>query len=120
MTHVSQSDRDPDPLPDPEPDPTTANNPRLWKALTEPMFVYEDHPDAPLDCEAVVYNAGREYLVNLAVNFCTCPDQQYNCGPGEPCKHLLRARLVSRGSPLPEWAEWDALDSQLRRRLAER
>lgn len=116
MTHAPQSDRDPDPLPDPE----AANEPRLWKALTEAMYVYEDHPNAPLDCEAVVYNGAREYLVNTEVSFCTCPDQQYNCGPGEPCKHLLRARIVRGDDDLPAWADWDTLDSQLRRRLAAR
>lgn len=100
-------------------DPTSPANPNLWRALTEPMLTYADHPEAPAEFEAVVYNESREYLVNLDVGFCTCPGHQFHCEPDEDCKHLLRARIASGELEIPEWVTTTAIDDLLRKRLEE-
>lgn len=98
-------------------DPTAAGNPHLWRALTEPMLVYEDHPDTWGDDETVVYNAEREHLVNADTEWCDCSSFTYHCAPGELCKHLIRFKLVRGDLEIPEWVSTEAVDDQLRRRL---
>ena len=91
----------------------------LLRALREPMFVCVDHPDARGDHEVVVYNEDREYTVNVDVGHCTCPAQQYHHGPGEPCKHRVRAQLALGEREIPEWVQMEAVDISLRKRLEE-
>jgi hypothetical protein len=84
------------------------------RALTEPMLVVADHPDAWGDHEAVVYNADREYLVNVDIGYCDCPDVQYR---RTRCKHLRRADFALGRRDVPDWVEVDALDDPLRKRV---
>ena len=80
------------------------------------MYVYANDPEAWGDDEAAVYSEDRRYVVNLAVGYCDCPDNQYR---NVECKHLRRAQFALRERPLPEWAtdEDVDLDSTLRRKL---
>jgi len=89
----------------------------LFRALREPMYVCDDHPEARGDHEVVVYNEDREYVVNVDVGHCSCPAQMYHHGPSEPCKHRIRAELARGDREIPEWVCLDAVDDQLRRRL---
>ena len=89
----------------------------LFRALREPMLVYEDHPDTRGEHEIVVYSESREYLVNIDVEFCPCPAFMYHCEDDEDCKHLQRAKLALGERDVPEWVNMDAVDGELRRRL---
>lgn len=97
-------------------DPSAVDD-TLVRALTEPMLVYEDHPDAQFDHEAVVYSEAREYRVNTDVDYCPCPAYQYHHDDGEDCKHLKRYKLAVRELEVPDWVQWDAVDISLRKRL---
>lgn len=107
---MSIQPRTPDELP-------TDVNQRTIKALSEPMLVVEDHPDAWSEHEVVVYNADREHLVNVDVGHCDCADVKYR---GVRCKHLRRADYALGRKDIPAWINRDGLDDQLRRRLEER
>ena len=54
----------------------------------------------------VTSESGREYLVDLEGGRCqradgaTCPDQEYNLDEGEPCKHVIRARIATGRRPV--------------------
>jgi len=87
------------------------------RALTEPMLVYEDHPDAQHDHEAVVYSESREYRINVDLDYCPCPAYQYHHDDGEDCKHLLRYKLAVGAIEIPDWVQLDAVDISLRKRL---
>jgi len=89
----------------------------LLRALREPMFVCDDHPDAWGDHQVVVYNEDREYVVNVDVEHCTCPALQYHCDADEVCKHIVRAQLARGERDVPEWVNLEAVDDQLLRRL---
>lgn len=84
------------------------------KALTEHMLVVEDHPDAWGDHEVVVYNEDRQYLVNVDIGHCDCPDVQFR---RRECKHLKRARYALGIDEVPGWVQTDRLDAPLRERL---
>lgn len=86
------------------------------RALTEPMHVHADDPDAWTDDEVVVYSEDRGYLVNLFAPYCDCSDQHYRAPP-KGCKHIRRARFALGIDDVPEWVDRDQLDDQLRRRL---
>jgi predicted nucleic acid-binding Zn finger protein len=82
---------------------------RLHRALVEPMLVVPD--------EVAVYNGSRRYIVNADVGSCDCPDAQYNLGADEACKHALRCELALGERGLPAWADGEAVDCVLQRRL---
>ena len=92
---------------------------RTVKALTEPMLVVKDHPDVWDDHEVTVYNEDRQYLVNIAIGYCDCPDNHYRQAE---CKHLRRAKFaLGVGSyDVPAWVDRDAIDEPLCKRLDER
>lgn len=81
------------------------------RALTEPMLVYPDDPDAPLDCEVAVYSEDRQYIVNREVGFCECPDNHYR---DEVCKHLRRVAFEVGARDLPQWVDREQLDDGFR------
>jgi len=96
------------------PDAVEQLDQRSVKALTEAMLVCEDHPDAWGDHEVVVYNEDRQYLVNVAIDYCDCPDVQYRQAR---CKHLRRARFALGVDDVPAWVQRDRLDGPLAERL---
>ncbi|MFC6825638.1 SWIM zinc finger family protein [Halopelagius fulvigenes] len=78
------------------------------RALTEPLRVERDHPNAWGDHEVVVINEVddevREHVVNLDALQCDCGDFVYRKrDEGKRCKHLIRALLVERYVELPWW-----------------
>jgi hypothetical protein len=89
-------------------------DPRAVRALTEPMAVHEDDPDAWGDHEVAVYSEDRRYLVNVAIGYCDCPSNQYHAGQ---CKHERRARYALGIESVPAWVRMDRLDDHLRTRL---
>jgi hypothetical protein len=88
------------------------------RALAEPMIVDADDPELHNDDEAFVYSEDRRYVVNLAAPYCDCKDQHYRT-PSGGCKHLRRARFALGERSIPEWADRDRLDGQLRQRLGD-
>lgn len=94
-------------------------DPALFRALREPMFVYEDHPDTWGDHEVVVFNEDREYIVNIEAENCSCPALKYHHDADENCKHIMRAQLALGERDVPGWVNMEAVDDQLRRRLEE-
>lgn len=91
--------------------------PTVARALGEPLFVCEDHPDALLDTQVVVYSEDREYSVDVELGFCDCPAFQYHHDDGERCKHIVRALVACGDLDVPAWVDVDSLDDQLLRRL---
>jgi len=81
------------------------------KALTEPLLVLPDDPDAPLECEVAVYSEDRQYIVNRDVGFCECPDDHYRDGV---CKHRRRVAYEFGVRELPAWVDRDRLDDGFR------
>lgn len=81
-------------------------------ALTEPMTVYADDPDAGLD-EVAVYNGGTRYIVNAEVGYCTCEDWHFR-QPEGGCKHRRRVAFETGDRAVPEAVDRDALDDPLR------
>lgn len=61
--------------------------------------------DAP-GLAVVSSESGREYLVDVEAGRCqrkdgaVCPDQEYNLGDEEVCKHVIRARVELGGRPI--------------------
>jgi len=86
------------------------------RALTEPMHVVVDDPEAWGAGEVAVYSEDRRYLVNLAAPYCDCDDQHYR-QPAGGCKHIRRAAFAAGDREIPPWVQTDRLDDQLRRRL---
>jgi len=84
------------------------------RALTEPMAINQDDPDAWGEHEVAVYSEDRQYLVNIEIGHCGCPDVQYR---RRECKHIVRCKYALGEYDLPEWVQADRLDDQLRRRL---
>ena len=62
---------------------------------------------------------GTQYIVDVRHGSCTCDDYTYrHDGEEWRCKHGHRAFVaVNGGAPLPQWADRDALDSLLIKRL---
>lgn len=89
-------------------------------ALTEPMDIYADDPDAGRD-EVAVYTSewdgermvSKQYFVNPVVGFCTCDDVHYN-KPEGGCKHQRRVEFELFDREIPQWANRAAIDSGLR------
>lgn len=80
-------------------------------ALTEPMTVYPDDPEAGLD-EVAVYNGGTRYVVNVGVGYCTCEDWHFR-QPEGGCKHRRRAAFATGAREIPDAVDPDALDDPL-------
>ena len=79
------------------------------RALTEYMTVL------PLgsDVYSVTTESGSEYRVDALEARCTCPDKQHNLEDGELCKHERRVRFATGKWVIPDWADTEAVDSQL-------
>ena len=98
--------------------PTPGQMERLARAATERLFVDDVTPATDVTGLAHVYSEeGRQHTVAIEDGVCSCEDYTYNLGPGERCKHTLRAELSLGRRGLPEWADGDAVDEMLRRRL---
>ena len=98
--------------------PTPGQMERLARAATERLFVDDVTPATDVTGLVHVYSeAGRQHVVALEDGICSCEDYTYNLGPGKRCKHGFRAELALGRRGLPEWADGDAVDMMLRRRL---
>ena len=94
---------------------------RLARAATQRLFVDDVTPVTEVTGLAHVYSEeGRQHIVAVEDGICSCEDFQYNLDAGERCKHGFRAELALGRRGLPEWADADAIDEMLRRRLNER
>ena len=87
------------------------------RALTRPMDVYADDPETRGPHEVAVYHEGRRHIVNYDVRFCDCADFHYR---GEICQHIRRVEFAFGGREIPNGINEEALDDELRQRLAER
>ncbi|MUV60395.1 hypothetical protein [Halobacterium sp. CBA1126] len=88
---------------------------RAIRALTEKMTVLPDTgsvKDAD-DLYLVVSESGSEYLVDAREGACDCPDARHNLDANDSCKHERRVRYATGETLIPEWANADAIDSQL-------
>jgi predicted nucleic acid-binding Zn finger protein len=81
------------------------------RALTQPMDVYPNDPDAAAPWEVAVYHGGEQYVVNTEVGFCPCPDAHYR---GAECKHLRRVAFEVGDREIPAGIDRAALDRPLR------
>ncbi|ELZ84427.1 hypothetical protein C453_12811 [Haloferax elongans ATCC BAA-1513] len=87
------------------------------KALTEPMKVVECDPGVWNDSEIAVYSEDRRYIVSLPAGYCECEDAHYR---NSKCKHQRRVEFALGLRDIPSWANPNAIDDQLLRRLEER
>jgi len=81
-------------------------------ALTEPMNVYADDPEAGLD-EVAVYHRGDRRIVNVEVGYCTCEDWHFR-QPDGGCKHRRRCEFQLGDRAIPTAVDRAALDDPLR------
>jgi len=88
---------------------------RAVRALTEKMTVLPEtgRVRGADDLYLVVSESGSEYLVDTRDGRCDCPDAEYNLEPDERCKHERRVRYATGETPIPMWADTDAIDSHL-------
>jgi hypothetical protein len=86
------------------------------RALTRPMDVYADDPDAWGDSEVAVYHEGRQHIVSVAAGFCDCGDAHYR---NVECQHIKRVKYTLGICDIPEWCDRDRLDETLVRQRAE-
>jgi len=86
-------------------------------ALTEPMNVFADDPEARTE-EVAVYNGGTRYIVNPIAGYCTCDDWHFR-QPDGGCKHRRRVQFATGERAVPAAIDRDALDRNLRERLDE-
>lgn len=94
---------------------------RLARAATERLFVDVVTPETDETNIVHVYSEdGEKYTADVESGACDCPDATYNLTPDEKCKHALRAELALGCRGLPEWADGDAVDRMLRKRLGAR
>lgn len=77
------------------------------RALTEYMTTISK--DAP-GLYAVTTQSGREYTVDARDGSCTCPDARHR---DNTCKHIRRVRFAVGRRTIPDWANDEAIDSQL-------
>ena len=89
---------------------------RTVKELIEPMLVVKDNPDVWDDREVTVYNEDRQYLMNIAIGYCDCLDNDYRRAD---CKSLRRAKfaLNVEGYDVLAWVNRDAINELLCKRL---
>ena len=76
------------------------------RALTEKMTVLPEGGGV----YSVTTESGSEYLIDSREGRCTCPDFEYN---GARCKHIRRVEYATGEVTIPNWADSDAIDSQL-------
>ncbi|WP_336133678.1 hypothetical protein [Natronomonas amylolytica] len=65
---------------------------------------------------SVTTESGSEYHVDALEERCTCPDYEQNLPTDdgrERCKHLARVAFATGERSIPEYANVDAIDSQL-------
>lgn len=82
------------------------------RALTEYLTVLDDigrARGAP-DLFLVVSQSGKEWLVDVDLERCDCPDYRYR---GRRCKHLRRVAFATGERPIPSWIDREALDECL-------
>jgi hypothetical protein len=82
------------------------------RALTEPMDVYADDPEAVGASEVAVYNHGDRYIVSGETGFCTCDDWHYR-QPEGGCKHYRRVQFERGIREIPAWANRSKIDRGL-------
>lgn len=98
--------------------PTPGQFQRLARAATERLFVDTVTPATNKTGLAHVYSEeGHQHTVAIEDGVCSCEDFTYNLGPGERCKHAIRAELALGRRGLPEWANPDVVDMMLQCRL---
>jgi hypothetical protein len=68
---------------------------RAVRALTDVVAVEEYAPGM-----ARVVTFSDAYFIDARGDGCACPDQQYNLGPGELCKHQIAA-IIADSDHLP-------------------
>ncbi|WP_135302624.1 hypothetical protein [Haloarcula amylovorans] len=88
---------------------------RDTKALTEPMDCYQDDP-ATTEDQVAVYHRGDRYVIDPSVGVCDCPDMLHR-RPDDGCKHLRRWWFRTGERQLPEWADLEAVDRDLREHI---
>jgi len=81
-------------------------------ALTEPMNVYADDPEAGLD-EVAVYHRGDRKIVNAEAGYWTCEDWHFR-QPDGGCKHQRRVAFRRGDREVPAAVDRAALDDPLR------
>ena len=93
---------------------------RLTYGLTEHLLVDTVTPETDETGLVHVYSEkGKQYTVDLETGACSCPDFEYNHDGTDEfrCKHSYRAQVATGRRGLPEWADGDAVDRMLRKRL---
>lgn len=83
------------------------------RALSEYMTVLWDgdvRARSSPDLFTVTTQSGHEYLVDVRVDACECPDFEYR---DRVCKHLRRVQFATGRREIPEWIDPDAVDPQL-------
>ncbi|MFC6764796.1 hypothetical protein [Natrinema soli] len=101
-------------------EPTISDlNERDIRALTEYMSVLEDIGQVRGADGMYLVVTQREYTVDLVEGTCQqkngdiCPDQKYNLGLNEECKHVKRARYATGQLSIPAEVDESAIDPQL-------
>lgn len=83
------------------------------RALGRYMTVLED-ADARTRADASLYSvtsdSGSEYLVDIDVPACECPDHQYR---DRRCIHIRRVEFATGRRAIPTWADSGMVDPQL-------
>lgn len=81
------------------------------KALTQYLTV------VPIDDADGLYEvtsqSGKEYIVDLQLGACECPDFGHR-QPSDGCKHVRRVAFETGARELPAWVDREALPSDFR------
>lgn len=84
-----------------------------YRALTEYMTVLEDGDERSRDAPGlytVTSESGSQYLVDIGLPACECPDFRYR---NRPCKHVRRVLFAIGCRGLPGWIDPGEIDPQL-------
>lgn len=81
------------------------------RALTERLTVMPDVGDARGgdDLFTVISHTGSQYLVDLRLGSCSCPDSRHR-DPDGGCKHVRRTQYVTGERSVPTWVDPREID----------